>query len=468
MGITNFKKQQITAMPGPKAKKATPTKAAKSSGSRYNYSLLNNVSVTTTDRSHVYGVVVDATFPYKVSKDRFVCSLKIVDGSLNGSGKKNDWANLVIFATRFEDLPIVHRLGDIIRVHRATMRVYEDRRQFNVNTQTCGGAWALFSTDKQSALGADGSSNAPIAHCGKRASFEKQEANILSALRKWAAGYMAGANPVTAITPLNKASSVAAGNEFDEYTNERRLRDASGESWYTLCTKLKFPHLRNGQTIYIRSVTANASSGKKVLAQSHYSNVCTFIGGSKAAANCAKVTNDNKADADSLKGSNTNTAVVVSEVAAKYSNMAVTSLRDLFHRDSTLSGNTFRVHVQCTGVNSANSNATATNAACGDGNLCRNFNNGKSTAADGSSKNVFWQAELLCKDASTANSSNQYRLLNYSQNGLGANFFGKAAAGASARVAGQVRNMTRFNSFVDAIVERSNGFYYIKDTRLVH
>merc|ERR1712086_25549 len=450
---TNFKKQQITAMPGPKAKKATPTKAAKSSGSRYNYSLLNNVSVTTTDRSHVYGVVVDATFPYKVSKDRFVCSLKIVDGSLNGSGKKNDWANLVIFATRFEDLPIVHRLGDIIRVHRATMRVYEDRRQFNVNTQTCGGAWALFSTDKQSALGADGSSNAPIAHCGKRASFEKQEANILSALRKWASGYMAGANPVTAITPLNKASSVAAGkdfdvhgkipqiHEFDEYTNEIRLRDNSGESWYTLCTKLKFPHLRAGQTVYIRSVTANCAGNKNVLAQSHYSNVCTFINGSKAAGALAKVTNDTNADRAYLSGSDMSHAVVVSEVSAKFASMAVTSLRDLFHRADTLSGNTFRVHVQVTNVN---------------GGDCI--------------KNGHWHAELLCKDASTANGSNQYRLLNYSHNGHGAKFFGAASAGAAcaSRVRAHVANMTRFNSFVDAVVERSNGFYYIKETRLIH
>jgi hypothetical protein len=435
------------------ARTKTPTKkAAAASPKNRDYSLLNNASVVSGETHNVYGVIVDATFPYKVSKDRFVCSLKIVDNSLNGSGKKNDWANLVIFANRFEDLPIVHRLGDIIRVHRATMRVYDDKKQFNLNTYFAG-SWALFSTDKQSALGADAGGNAPISHSHKRASFEKNEGNILASLRKWATSYMAAAAPVTAVTPLNKAASSAAGkdfdvqgritqiHEFDEYTNEIRLRDNSGDSWYTLCTKLKFPHLRSGNAIYIRSVSANQSGAKNVLCQSHYSNVCTFINGSKAAANLAKVSNDTAADKAYLSGSDTSHAVVVSEVSAKFANMQTTSLRDLFHRSETLTGNTFRVHVQVTAVKD------------------------RTTA-----KMNHFQAELLCKDASTMNANNQYRLLNYSHNGLGAKFFGDAKAGAArdARVKSHTANMTRFNSFVDAIVERQNGFYYVKETRLIH
>merc|ERR1711957_992398 len=106
-----------------------------------------------------------------------------------------------------------------------------------------------------------------------------------------------------------------------------------------------------------------------------------------------------------------------------------TSLRDLFHRADTLTGNTFRVHVQVTAVKD------------------------RTTA-----KMNHWQAELLCKDASTMNSNNH----------LGAKFFGdsKFSAGRAARFDGHVANMTRFNSFVDAIVERQNGFYYIKETSL--
>ena len=76
--------------------------------------------------------------------------------------------------------------------------------------------------------------------------------------------------------------------------------------------------------------------------------------------------------------------------------------------------------------------------------------------------------QLLCKDASTANASSQYRVLNYSNNGLGADFFGPAGSFNKAKVEAQVSNLTRFNSWVDAVVERQNGFYYIRDTKLVH
>jgi len=80
----------------------------------------------------------------------------------------------------------------------------------------------------------------------------------------------------------------------------------------------------------------------------------------------------------------------------------------------------------------------------------------------------FWQVQLLCKDASTANLSQQYRILNYSNNGLGADFFGPAASFSKAKVEAQVSNLTRFNSWVDAVVERVNGFYVVRDTKLVH
>jgi hypothetical protein len=76
---------------------------------------------------------------------------------------------------------------------------------------------------------------------------------------------------------------------------------------------------------------------------------------------------------------------------------------------------------------------------------------------------------LVVKDASTFNNTNQYRVLNYSHEGLGANFFGKAAdlhtdAKARAKFESQVASLTKFNVWVDAVVELRGGWYYIKDT----
>lgn len=55
-------------------------------------------------------------------------------------------------------------------------------------------------------------------------------------------------------TPLNKAQAqkedfdvvakVLQIFEMDEYTNELKLKDLSGQTWYCLALKLKFPHLR--------------------------------------------------------------------------------------------------------------------------------------------------------------------------------------------------------------------------------
>lgn len=112
-------------------KKSTPSKSkspAKSSSTRYTYLDLAKTSVLSQDPDHhFYGVIVDATFPYKVSSDKFICSIKVVDPTLN-SRDKAEYASVIIYAKRFEDLPIIHRLGDIIRVHRASMRLYNYKR----------------------------------------------------------------------------------------------------------------------------------------------------------------------------------------------------------------------------------------------------------------------------------------------------------------------------------------------------
>jgi len=127
-------------MPGPRAtkKSSTPTKSApKAKGQRYEYTELAKVSLTNAlEQHHVYGVIIDATFPYKVADSKYIVSLKIIDPSLHSKGGKpsdNDFATVVLYASKFEDLPIISRVGDIIRIHRANLRLHNGRRQFNAN-----------------------------------------------------------------------------------------------------------------------------------------------------------------------------------------------------------------------------------------------------------------------------------------------------------------------------------------------
>lgn len=452
----------------PKAtKKATPAKAAKA-GQRYEYTELAKVSLTSSESHNVYGVVIDATFPHKVNQEKYVTSLKIIDPSLHSKGGKateNDYATVVIYGKRFEDLPIASKVGDIIRLHRATLRIYNSRRQFNVSTQW-NGSWALF--------GAEENTFAPQSYNGKKCTFEKHETALLSTLRKWVGSHLSSHDGVTkdlytALAQAKKQSGdfdvcakILSIHEMDEYTNELKIADA-GDHWHVLALKLKFPHLRAGQVVRIRSATYDeTSTHKNVLALSHYSNIMSFHHSSQLASGMAKkVSDDWKAEAAELAKATPSHAIVVSEVEKKHAASAHTSLNDLFHNESSLSGNTHRVMLNVVHVEGEVKE------------MCRVWNKAakKSASAKSGKGDLIWQVSLLCKDASTAANSNKYRVLVHSHEGLGANFFGKAAnlhadAAALKRTQKQVDALCKFNTFVDAVVEKRNGMWLIKDTKL--
>jgi len=458
-------------MAGPKAtkKSATPTKAAKTNKSqKYEYTELAKVSLTSTDLHNVYGVIIDATFPHKVNSEKYVSSLKIIDPSLHQKGAKagdNDFATVVIYAKRFSDLPIAHRVGDIIRLHRATLRIYKGQRQFNVSTHW-NGSWALFN--------AEDNAFAPVSWNGKRATFEKHETTLLSALRKWVGSHFSSHDGVTKDSYQSLSSKKTNGDfdvvakivsihELDEYTNELRLSDG-GDHWFTLALKLKFPHLRAGQVVRIRSATQDeTSSDKHVLALSHYSNILTFVSSSKLAADVAKrVSDDWKSDAAELKKDVVSHAIVLSEVDKKHAGLPVTSLQDLFHNESSLSGNTFRTTLSVVKVEG--SAADAVKVYDKKSKKC-------SSAKGAKGGDLCWSVSMLCKDFSTAGNANKYRIFVNSGEGLGANFFGKATnlhsdAAACKRTEQQFATLTKFNTFVDAVVEKRNGQFLIKDTKL--
>lgn len=353
-------------MPRSGKKSSTPTKSTekKVKGQRYQYSELGKAHVTSSDPHHVYGVIVDASFPYKSNQSMYVCSLKVVDPSLHGS--KNEYATVVIYGNRFEDLPIVQRVGDIIRLHRATLRLYNNQRQFNVSTHW-NGSWALFSTEKQGPNGEEQKDFEPLAFSGKKASFEKHEQALLNSLRKWAGEYFSKHDgvPKSKQVDLKKASDskfdfdvtakILHVHEMDEYTNELKLRDHSDHTYYALALKLKFPHLRQGQVVRIRSATHDeTSSSKKVLALSHYSNIMTFINAARVNTSVGKVSDDWAQEKAAL-AKDQHHVVVISEVEKKHQSLPFTSLNDLFHAADSLKGDTFRTCFTVTRVDPADS-----------------------------------------------------------------------------------------------------------------
>jgi hypothetical protein len=253
--------------------------------------------------------------------------------------------------------------------------------------------------------------------------------------------------------------------ELDEYTNELKLRDQSGEVYYTLALKLKFPHLKAGAVVKIRSATHDITAqNKNVLVLQHYSNIMTFIGSSKLAATVSKnVTNERNSEKATLKASTSMTPVVLTEVDKKHANLPTTPLQDLFHAPDN-STSTFRTCFYVTKVEPGNAL-----------DACKVWDKKtkKVSSAKGGKGDAIYQVQFLVKDVSTQFNNNVYRILLYTHEGLGANFFSQKATNLwnDTKAANKVKEsfglLTRFNSWVDAVVERRNGYYFIKDTKMV-
>jgi hypothetical protein len=158
------------------------------------------------------------------------------------------------------------------------------------------------------------------------------------------------------------------------------------------------------------------------------------------------------------------TPVILTEVDKKHINLQTTSLHDLFHSpDNTTS--TFRTCFYVTRVEPV----TASDAVKSYDRKTR-----KTVSAKGAKGgDLIYQVQFLAKDVSTQFNNNVYRILLYTHEGLGANFFAQKPANlwsdtkATKRVEESFDLLTRFNSWVDCVVERRNGFYFIKDTKMI-
>jgi hypothetical protein len=92
------------------------------------------------------------------------------------------------------------------------MRLYNNRRQFNVN-MFYKSSWALYSTDKNTPLG-QSSGDGPYAFSGKRSTHERQDSAIQQTLKKWANNLFSSSNVAdNNVTQLNRASK--ASGDFD-------------------------------------------------------------------------------------------------------------------------------------------------------------------------------------------------------------------------------------------------------------
>jgi len=206
--------------------------------------------------------------------------------------------------------------------------------------------------------------------------------------------------------------------ELDQYTNELKLRDASGEVFYTLALNVKFPHLHQGAVVRIRSATFDeTSTNKKVLVLQHFSNIMTFISTSSTAAKLSKISDDRAPEKAALKSNLSMLPVVLTEVDKKHQGLPMSSLHDLFHGPATAT-TTFRT---CFYVTKVEPSDVSESVVVYDKKT-------KKTASSKTGKgDLVHRMQFLAKDVSTQFNNNVYRILLYSHEGLGSNFLGRAA-----------------------------------------
>jgi len=181
----------------------------------------------------------------------------------------------------------------------------------------------------------------------------------------------------------------------------------------------------------------------------------TFIGSSKVAASLGKVANDDAVEKASVKANDHFTPSIVSSVDAKHAGLANTSLHDLFHAPDN-STSTFRTCFYVTKVEPSNLN-----------DAVKSWDKAKKKVGPAKADGNILQMQFLCKDVSTQSNNNVYRVLLYTHEGLGSNFIQGKVGKNLDKLKACVDTLTKFNSWVDAVVERRNGYYFIKDTKFV-
>lgn len=111
--------------------------------STHEYTELEKTAITSSTLYNLYGVIVDATTPARNAEKGYSTYVRIMDPSMFKAGGACSSIQLYFKSIEIEKLPSINRVGDIIRVHRASIGTYKGGKTFYVN-MNYGSAWVIF------------------------------------------------------------------------------------------------------------------------------------------------------------------------------------------------------------------------------------------------------------------------------------------------------------------------------------
>ena len=154
---------------------------------KYKYSIFSDL--VEQGEYNFYGVVYDSSFPLEEEKTgKYSCTIKLIDHSTNCLSNPNDFNDKIICLTikssDKENIPYIHQIGDIIRIHRG---FYSPKKKRNVYLNLCNdhkinGSWCLYSVNNNIAE--------PIACSNKTYNIEEQDKENIETYKAWSKNYL--------------------------------------------------------------------------------------------------------------------------------------------------------------------------------------------------------------------------------------------------------------------------------------
>jgi hypothetical protein len=154
---------------------------------KYKYSIFSDL--VEQGEYNFYGVVYDSSFPLEEEKTgKYSCTIKLIDHSTNCLSNPNDFNDniicLTIKSSDKENIPYIHQIGDIIRIHRG---FYSPKKKRNVYLNLCNdhkinGSWCLYSVNNNIAE--------PIACSNKTYNIEEQDKENIETYKSWSKSYL--------------------------------------------------------------------------------------------------------------------------------------------------------------------------------------------------------------------------------------------------------------------------------------
>ena len=154
---------------------------------KYKYSIFSDL--VEQGEYNFYGVVYDSSFPLEEEKTgKYSCTIKLIDHSTNCLSNPNDFNDniicLTIKSSDKENIPYIHQIGDIIRIHRG---FYSPKKKRNVYLNLCNdhkinGSWCLYSVNNNIAE--------PIACSNKTYNIEEQDKENIETYKAWSKNYL--------------------------------------------------------------------------------------------------------------------------------------------------------------------------------------------------------------------------------------------------------------------------------------